>query len=333
MKISTEMIPMHNLARRVVEKYSLPVPIDVKSLVERYAELAFESIPVGGVDGISLNLKIPGKTTRVIVEKSAPPARQRFTLAHELGHILIPWHVGTIVDQIDPDLADVSSDYWRMEVEANTFAAELLMPHSWIEKLIGDISNLADLHRAISETCDVSAESAGIRLMQFLPKNIVYASERDGLVEFSGRTEGTLAGKLNRGDRFPCRIFDYNKQHYVSEINRSRLHWWLLPDSIQLDVDVTDDRSWREILDIILLDIGIPDSETPSVKASINGIIGYANSECKRRNESNVGSIVSACIQRFHDRHEFASLVQHADFDVFLYKRVQDLRKWKQSPL
>ena len=325
MKITTEMAPVHNLARRVVEKYSPTVPVDVKSLVEMYAELAFESIPIGGVDGISLNLKVPGKATRVIVEKNAPPTRQRFTLAHELGHILIPWHVGTIVDQIDPDLADMSSDYWRMEIEANTFAAELLMPHSWIEKLIGDISDLAELHRAISETCDVSAESAGIRLTQFLPENIVYASERNGVVEFSGRTEGTLAGKLNRGDSFPYEVFDYSERHYVSEIHRSRLHWWLLPSSIQPDVDVTDDRSWREILDAILLDIGIPAYEIPSVKVSINGVIGYANSECKRRNKYDAGSIVSACMQRFHDRDKFALFVQHVDFDIFLYKRAQDL--------
>lgn len=325
MKTTTEMVPVHNLARRVVEKYSSTVPVDVKSLVEKYAELAFEFIPFGGVDGISLNLKIPGKATRVIVEKSAPSARQRFTLAHELGHILIPWHVGTIVDRIDPNLPDMLSDYWRMEVEANTFAAELLMPHTWIEKLIGDISDLAELHRTISETCDVSAESAGIRLVQFLPKNIVYASERNGIVEFSGRTEGTLAGKLNRGDRFPDRIFDYNERHHVSEMNRSRLHWWLLPSSIQPDVDVTDDRSWREILDAILLDIDIPTYEIPSVKASINGVVGYANSGCKQRNEHDFGSIVSACMQRFHDRRKFALLVQHEDFDVFLYKRVQDL--------
>ena len=325
MKIATEMIPVHNLARRVVEKYSPTVPVDVRSLVEMYADLAFESIPVGGVDGISLNLKIPGKTTRVIVEKNAPPARQRFTLAHELGHILIPWHVGTIVDQIDPDLAGMPYDYWRMEIEANTFAAELLMPHAWIEKLIGDMSDLAELHKTISETCEVSAESAGIRLTQFLPKNIVYASERNGVVEFSGRTEGTLAGKLNRGDEFPNGIFDYNERYHVSEIHGSRLHWWLLPDSIHPDVDVTDDRPWREILDAILLDIGIPAYEMPGIKKSINGVIGYANSKCKRRNEYDAGSIVSACMQRFHDRHEFASFVQHADFDVFLYKRAQDL--------
>ena len=38
MKISTGMVPVHNLARRVDEKYLSTAPVDVKSLVEMYAE-------------------------------------------------------------------------------------------------------------------------------------------------------------------------------------------------------------------------------------------------------------------------------------------------------
>jgi Zn-dependent peptidase ImmA (M78 family) len=32
-------------------------------------------------------------TGAIVVNKNASPQRQRFTLAHELGHLLNPWHV------------------------------------------------------------------------------------------------------------------------------------------------------------------------------------------------------------------------------------------------
>ena len=59
-----------NFARRLVEKYELSPPVDVESLVRKYADLVFASIPFEGADGISLNLKVSGKTTRVIVNSA-----------------------------------------------------------------------------------------------------------------------------------------------------------------------------------------------------------------------------------------------------------------------
>ena len=61
MDIGTKDSPEIHLARRVQEKYKLSPPIDVEALLRIYAELKYEPIPIAGVDGVSLGLKVPGK--------------------------------------------------------------------------------------------------------------------------------------------------------------------------------------------------------------------------------------------------------------------------------
>lgn len=65
------------------------------------------------------------------------PNRQRFTIAHEIGHFLL--HKAHIADQVHVDkdfvlkrdgVAATGTD--AIEIEANAFAAELLMPAAWV---------------------------------------------------------------------------------------------------------------------------------------------------------------------------------------------------------
>ena len=319
-----EPTPETNIARRVVDKYSLSPPVDIRSMVESHARLTFVPIPFEGIDGISLNLKTRGKSTHVIVNSAIASARQRLTMAHELGHILIPWHVGSVlIDQVAPDSSQRSSyftpDSWTMETEANSFAAELLMPYSWINGHLSTTTDLSKIHRDISVSCKTSALSAAIRLSQFLPKRIVYAAERDGVVEFSDTTEGTIASPLEKGSAFPMNPFAYCDQHYVSSMRQRRLHWWRLPEHIH--IDVVDDRTWRNILDGILRDIGLCTQEIARMKMSISGIVGSANSLCK--DKRCVSEIVSSCVQRLSDRDRYREIVGHRDFYAFVHKRAE----------
>jgi Zn-dependent peptidase ImmA (M78 family) len=62
----------------------------------------------------------------ILVNSSMHPVRARFTLAHEFGHCRLGH--GAVIDRvIDPSSRD------RREVEANQFAAELLLPRLGVE--------------------------------------------------------------------------------------------------------------------------------------------------------------------------------------------------------
>lgn len=58
------------------------------------------------------------------VERGQAPVRMRFTLAHELGHVRVPHDGAMIVDTYET----LSGTTDQREVEANAFAAELLIP-------------------------------------------------------------------------------------------------------------------------------------------------------------------------------------------------------------
>lgn len=315
--------PSVKLAQLLTKKYALKPPIDVESLIKNYAELRYEDIPFSDIDGISINLKASDKKTKVIVNSNQPPLRQRFTLAHELGHIIIPWHTGSIVDQAYDPSETESSDYWQIEEEANSFAAELLMPAKYIEHLISITDDLAILHKTICDQCKTSSLAASVQLTKLLPKNIVFACEQNGLVRFSGKTQGTIANKLRWDTEFPSNPYDYAENYYKTQMEGQTLHWWRTPDEIILEPK--DDRCWRDILDKILLDSHIPVERHPKVKSSINGTIAFANGSAKMAGDYNLNSVVSASIQRLKDRPEFEWFTKHADFEDFIFKKAQSL--------
>jgi Zn-dependent peptidase ImmA (M78 family) len=85
-------------------------------------------------------LREPHKTV-IIVNSANAATRQRFTIAHELGHLKL--HKGAVyVDgrarvNFRDGLSSLATD--REEIGANAFAAALLMPASWVRKAYEDV--------------------------------------------------------------------------------------------------------------------------------------------------------------------------------------------------
>ncbi|WP_132543513.1 ImmA/IrrE family metallo-endopeptidase [Rhodovulum euryhalinum] len=130
---------------------TLPVP--VKSLP---AMLGIKMKPAFLPSGISGMLEKNGESFLVTINAADPDTRQRFTLAHELGHYMLHRHL--IGDGLDDDRAYRSTEVGKYhntligpkeETEANKFAANLLMPREAIarerERLGNDVSKMANL--------------------------------------------------------------------------------------------------------------------------------------------------------------------------------------------
>jgi Zn-dependent peptidase ImmA (M78 family) len=294
-------------------------------MLNQYADVVDADIPIRGVDGVCLNLKTPGKKTRVLINALNPPLRRRFTEAHELGHIIIPWHKGTIVDHLDPSHPVARDDYWTFEDEANQFAAELLMPSAWMQAAIDGEHDLAALHRSVSSNCRVSALAASRRLATMLPKNIAFICEKGGEVEFSGRTELTLANVPAWGTAFNRGLYKHAKRHYSTTLGVRSFHWWVFPDEVA--ATAADERPWREILNQIVDDIGIAVDDRSRFKMSVNGVLSAANSAVKQQGRHTKDSVVAACLQRFNDRRDLNEFAQHPLFLDFVVKRSEELTR------
>ncbi|WP_413758002.1 hypothetical protein, partial [Vibrio vulnificus] len=79
---------------------------------------------------------------------------------------------------------------------------------------VGAESDLAELHRSVSSECQVSALAASRRLISFLPRNIAFICEKGGEVEFSGKTELTLANVPAWGSAFNRNLYEHAERRY-----------------------------------------------------------------------------------------------------------------------
>jgi Zn-dependent peptidase ImmA (M78 family) len=154
-------------AKRFFEIKKLTLPIDIEKVIKDYADIEEDNIPYN-VDAICIN-----QTSRplIVLKKNVSQNRRRFTLAHELGHIQIPWHTGMLSCHTEDNNKLLNSNkYNLMEREANTFAAEILMPQVWLEKLVIENSecDIEELTTIICEQAQVSFTAAFYNLLNVL---------------------------------------------------------------------------------------------------------------------------------------------------------------------
>ncbi|MGR9400190.1 ImmA/IrrE family metallo-endopeptidase [Rhizobium leguminosarum] len=136
--------------------------------VEKIAEEAGIEVRYGDLGEISgLLARKPGITI-IGVNVEQPNVRQRFTIAHELGHYLLHEGLGEHADRdYRINFRDSSSSEASnvLEIEANFFAANLLMPEEFLERddaesAIEDDQGVADL----AAKYDVSRHAMSLRI-------------------------------------------------------------------------------------------------------------------------------------------------------------------------
>jgi len=142
-----------------------------------------------------------GDQALIVVDERAreQAAKWRFVIAHELGHFLR--HPD--LDQIKLCTKAQLAGWYRKsghELEANHFAAELLMPRSLFAPMcdrnrpnLHDVSELAERFR-------VSLSAAAIRFISHAPEPCAVVMSKKGVVEWSAATRD-FSWRIERGYR------------------------------------------------------------------------------------------------------------------------------------
>ena len=151
------------LAQKVLKKYNLVPPYSIIELVEKKATIAFHTFPFKA-DGITVNIKSDKPKIYINNAFGIPKTRQKFTIAHELGHIFLPWHKGTIASDINEYSISTHIMYREMESEANRFASELLMPSDWVNNILEQNISFKIRLEKILQDAGVSLDAALIKI-------------------------------------------------------------------------------------------------------------------------------------------------------------------------
>lgn len=141
-------------------------PIDVDFLAEKVGiNLVYDELD-DDVSGFLIKKK---DKVFLAVNSNHHPNRQRFSIAHELGHYFLHLN-NTSKVFIDKTVyyrnIDSSSGKYQQEIEANAFAADLLMPKDMLEKELdkfGEELTDLDIYR-LANRFGVSQQAMGLRL-------------------------------------------------------------------------------------------------------------------------------------------------------------------------
>ena len=126
-------------ANKILKQLDLTVPISVEGIAQtlniEIKKASDEEISVSGLlyrkDGIAY----------MAINSAEPEVRQRFTIAHEIGHFILHESKDIFIEYREKTKDNTIELKTNKEIEANHFSACLLMPREEIEKDVKKINN------------------------------------------------------------------------------------------------------------------------------------------------------------------------------------------------
>lgn len=187
-----ESIKIASAIHRQIGEVPLPVPVEEIATAVGISDI--QEVATDGFEG-ALIANAEKSEGVILINERSKWRRRRFTIGHELGHFLNPWHKpmdGLRSECRASDMRSTRSSTLgrarKMEVEANEFSAELLMPearlHRDIKRRAGaDLGHILDL--AVAH--EVSKEVAARRYVEVHDEICAVIFSKDGRVRYPYR--------------------------------------------------------------------------------------------------------------------------------------------------
>ena len=133
--------------------------------VAREIGLSVEEVDADNFEGALLRISGLPRGTVVLNRNIREDGRRLFTLAHEIGHYLLPDQQDRSGPCSRNDIAQWSSKISLAELQANRFAAEILMPEGKIAEAVQGEPQF-DLVSDIAEKCQTTLTAAMYRYVE-----------------------------------------------------------------------------------------------------------------------------------------------------------------------
>ncbi|MGO9547872.1 MAG: ImmA/IrrE family metallo-endopeptidase [Rhodomicrobium sp.] len=171
-------------------------PVPVENIICEYSRLKFPASPVVAVEGRPLGTfegalypVHDGKAWAVIFNSAVSAGRRRFTIAHEFAHYLM--HRTLLPEGIECGEDAVTFRNGNdLELEADTFAASLLMPLDDFRAQLhaDDVPEMNDLC-VLADRYGVSLISCVVRWLEYTNRRSMIVVSRDGFVLWAKASE------------------------------------------------------------------------------------------------------------------------------------------------
>src|SRR5688572_624716 len=141
--------------------------LEVRDVPDVYQIASKLSVPVHEkrletCEGMLVKIKGSARGAIAVRESIREFGRRLFTIAHELGHLILPGHEDCGICW-SADIESWSKSLQEREREANLFAAELLMPRQMVSAVIRDADPSLSVIDSVASHFRTSLTASGYR--------------------------------------------------------------------------------------------------------------------------------------------------------------------------
>jgi hypothetical protein len=248
-----------------------------------------------------------------------------------LGHILIPWHVGIILDEDVQSIETAASyEYREMEAEANMFAAELLLPGAILSRrletfLFLKAAPLGHFIRELASEAKASLLATILRSFRLLPPGYVFVVFDDsGVVRYSGRSNATIPNAPEVGEVITEESL-YDGISRKSKIETDDLTFVFCEMLHDTAVTPSPNTQWQPILTSMIEQHFSDDGERREAYQRVNAILGSFYGTYLKGKQPDYSKFYGALLQRMKGFRDLEWLCSHSDFAEFFSRKVSDL--------
>jgi hypothetical protein len=149
-------------AKALLAELKVSGPANARTIA-RQLQLDVNELDVRGFDGALVRAKGTPFGAIIVRDSIRESGRKNFTVAHEIGHFVVPGHENAELVCTSAEVGNWSDSAKEFEREANEFAAELLMPEVVVRQIMGRSEPSLELIEKIASSCEASLSAAAWR--------------------------------------------------------------------------------------------------------------------------------------------------------------------------
>lgn len=199
-----------NYANELIEKLELKPPIDLYELCKRFN---IEIVKADLKNAYAYFRIRKGKKVIFLSNSIVGTEKEKFTIAHELGHYFLPNHLEKISDMYTKNDYMYKNERKKIETEVDKFAAELIMPSKYINSELENVSleNFKQLHE-LAQKYQVSLTSLLCKYVDVNPETMALLCYENNKQKWQYRVFDDFKFKIYTGE-----ILNAEPEKYIKD--------------------------------------------------------------------------------------------------------------------
>jgi Zn-dependent peptidase ImmA (M78 family) len=155
-------------------------------------ELDLREVEADGFEGALIRARNLPLGAIVVRDSIREDGRKNFTIAHEIGHFVLPGHDRASLACTASEVANwtEAAPEKELEREADEFAAELLMPASLVETIIKNFPPSLEIIEQIARASGASLSAAAWRYCDLAREKCAVVWSTEGAIQWAKRAAG-----------------------------------------------------------------------------------------------------------------------------------------------